>query len=431
MLTIAFVLFALQLSATASPSPAFGGVHHIELTRRRPLNATRNAPVDIEKLSAETASILGKYDAGFDAFLENTGKTHSLVDSITNNNKSKRAVGNSQIVDDGDSLWIGLLAIGTSNPQQTFIVGFDTGSASTLVLSSACTSADCQPHRRYNPALSSTSRNLNKPFTLKMSNTDSVSGAQYADTVKVDVLQASGQVFGAANAFPKAFKTYPNEPGGLVGMAYGSISAYKGSTSFPQTLVAQGAMTDPVFAFRLTSGSGSQLTIGGTDQAAYTGAVTYVPVTSRGFWQVTLDGVTVSIPPGGGGVAAPPQTAVGRTQAILDTGSQYIIGDPGNVAKLYAAIPGSAALGNGMYSYPCATSPTVSLVFGGVAFPIDPSLFCAGSVPQNGDLCVGAVVAAPQTKPPQRFWSVGDVFLQNVYSIFDLGQNRVGFATPA
>lgn len=81
-----------------------------------------------------------------------------------------------------------------------------------------------------------------------------------------------------------------------------------------------------------------------------------------------------------------------------------------------------------MYTIPCNCIPTVSLVFGGTAFPISSTLFSQGLVAPNSDQCVGAVVAAPTTKPPLRFWSVGDSFLQNVYSVFDLGNNQVGFA---
>ncbi|TCD66598.1 hypothetical protein EIP91_001155 [Steccherinum ochraceum] len=430
MLTIAFVLFALQLSATASPSPVMGGIQRIELTRRQPSIANHTAPADIQRVGQDVLGTLGKYTSAFKYFQENTGKAHDLVDGVTNN--SKRAVATEPLADDGVALYTGLVLIGTSatvpNVPQRFTMGFDTGSASSFVVSASCTTTTCQAHRRYNPALSTTSRNLNKPFTLKVSDTESVGGAQYSETMSVAGLTATDQVFGVANTYPNSFSSYTTPPDGRVGMAYGAISAFKSSTSLPQTLNDQRALTTPVFAFRLGA-TGSELTLGGTDPTAFTGTVTYVPVTSRGFWQVNMDGVSVSIPPTTVGGTATVTKPVSRTQAILDTGSQYIIGDANNVAKLYAAIPGSTAIGNGMYSYPCASDPTVSLTFGGVSFPIDPTLFNQGTVPGNTDQCLGAVVAAPQTKPPQRFWSVGDVFLQTVYSIYDVSQNRVGFAT--
>ena len=40
------------------------------------------------------------------------------------------------------------------------------------------------------------------------------------------------------------------------------------------------------------------------------------------------------------------------------------------------------------------------------------------------DDCVGGVFGMDQIP----FWIIGDVFLQNVYTVFDLESNRVGFA---
>ena len=103
-----------------------------------------------------------------------------------------------------------------------------------------------------------------------------------------------------------------------------------------------------------------------------------------------------------------------------------------NVARFYAAIPGSQSIGNGMYTVPCASIATtpISITIGGRAFTISPTLFNQGVVSVGSTQCVGGVAAAPQTKPPIRYWTLGDVFLQNVYSIYDMGANQVGFATP-
>lgn len=76
-------------------------------------------------------------------------------------------------------------------PAQTFTVGFDTGSASLLLVNAACTSTDCQAHHRYNPAVSTSATNRNQAFNLKVTDTQTVSGNQYADTVSVAALAVS------------------------------------------------------------------------------------------------------------------------------------------------------------------------------------------------------------------------------------------------
>lgn len=121
------------------------------------------------------------------------------------------------------------------------------------------------------------------------------------------------------------------------------------------------------------------------------------------------------------------KTPVQKVQSIIDTGTTLIVGTTKDVKAFYDDIPGSKdaskTVGSGYYTVPCSSIPTVSFTFGGRAFSVDPSLFNLGKVSTTSKDCVGAIVAADF-----GFWIVGDVFLQNVYTAFDMGQNRVGFA---
>jgi cathepsin D len=59
-------------------------------------------------------------------------------------------------------------------------------------------------------------------------------------------------------------------------MAYQSLSSFNSSPLF-QTLVAQGQVAKPEFAFKLAE-NGSELYLGGTNPELYEGDFTYVPV---------------------------------------------------------------------------------------------------------------------------------------------------------
>ena len=118
----------------------------------------------------------------------------------------------------------------------------------------------------------------------------------------------------------------------------------------------------------------------------------------------------------------------GNSSAIIDTGTTLVIGPPAVVHTIYAAIPGARPVtgGSGMWSVPCAGLPEVSFTFGGTQFSISRETFTIGTVPEDPDLCFGGI-----SSHDDKHWLVGDVFLQNVYSTFDVGKKRVGFAQLA
>ncbi|KAI0037801.1 acid protease, partial [Auriscalpium vulgare] len=79
-------------------------------------------------------------------------------------------------------------------------------------------------------------------------------------------------------------------------------------------------------------------------------------------------------------------------------------------------------------------STPISVTLGGTAFTVDPSTFNLGPVSDGSSTCVGGAAADDSIGSdtcPAEFWILGDVFLQNVYTKFDVGNEQIGFASLA
>lgn len=119
----------------------------------------------------------------------------------------------------------------------------------------------------------------------------------------------------------------------------------------------------------------------------------------QGYWQVALD----SISTGG-------SEALSSQDAIIDTGTTLIVGTSSNVAKFYDSVkgskkaPSSAGLGEGFYTVPCDSIPSISLTFGGKSFDVDSTSFSLGPVSSGSSDCVGGIAAQDTGS---SFWIVG------------------------
>lgn len=326
----------------------------------------------------------------------------------------KRATGADALVNDGKSLWYGTISVGT--PAVTFTVDIDTGSADLFLPGPTCGSS-CSGHTIYDPSASSTSQDLGQAFTLSFDN-NVVQGEIYSDTISMAGLTAVDQTIGVAAQYGNGFDIAQFPPDGVLGMAFQSISSSNASTFF-QSLVSQGQIDEPVFSLKLSS-SGSELYLGGANSALYTGDFTYTPVTQQGYWEVNLNGIE------GNG-----QTILSNIDAIIDTGTSLVIGNPSQIAAFYTALGGtdaSSTVGPGFYTFPCDSFPSVSMTFGGTSFPISAETLNLGPVSQGSSDCVAGFVGQDTGA---SFWTIGSVFLQNVYSTFDIGNLQVGFAQLA
>ncbi|KAH7919100.1 acid protease [Leucogyrophana mollusca] len=399
---LATVIAAFPFLIAAAPQPGAGVGVKIPISKRSTIS-NPDGSVNIPALCSHVAQTKGKFESGFERYERNTGSPHPLATKGT----KKRGSASEPLTNDHNQLWYGEIAVGT--PARKYTVDFDTGS-SDLVLPGPQCGASCAGHAIYNPGLSSTSRDLNRTFDLTYGDNSTVSGEQYTDTVTIAGLTATNQTLGAATQYSDGFKIQNFLPDGLMGMAFKALAEYTANPVF-QSLVAQGQSSQPVFAFKLAA-TGSELFLGGTNPALYTGDFTYV----NGYWQVPLDAVS-----------SDDNAVLTNLDSIIDTGTSLIVGDTTSVAAFYKAIGGedaSKTVGAGFYTFPCKDVPKVSLTFGGKAFPISPGTFNLGQTSHGSSSCVGGIMAQDGI----GFWVIGDVFLANVYSSFNISDAIVGFA---
>ncbi|KAL5507783.1 hypothetical protein ACEPAH_5401 [Sanghuangporus vaninii] len=411
-------LFSLLVVASPAPSPK-EPIARIPVARR---SFTKDGIADIDALKEHLANVRLKIARGFANFENNTGAVHRNDNGVLRKRVAeelrlaRRKTGLDPLADDLDGeLWQGNVNIGT--PANTFSVDFDTGSSDLFVPSTACTDANCAGHKKFNTAASSTAVDQRETFSIEFADGSTVSGEVFHDTVSIAGLTATDQAVVAATQYSDGFALAVSPPDGLMGMAFQAISNSNSAPVF-ETLVAQGQASAPVFGFTLLD-SGGELFLGGTDASAFTGALAFAPlITAPAFWEIAAQRVAV----GARAVVAQAQ------DAIADTGTTLFIVDTASARAIYAAIPGSAdasrTLGEGFFTIPCDAVPgDVSVTLGGTAFTLSPDTLNFGQVSARSSECVGGIVG-----DDFGMWILGDVFLRNVYTEFDVGNLQVGFA---
>ncbi|KAI0316984.1 acid protease [Amylostereum chailletii] len=402
------LLSAISLSLSlASATPLKQGTK-VALNKRLRLT-DENGVVNTTLLRSHITAVASKFERGFHAFETNTGTKHPSDTS----RMFKRATGSVPLTDDSGELWQGSISVGT--PAKTFTVDFDTGS-SDLFLPGVDCEVNCEGHTLFDPSASSSSSDTGAPFSLAFGDGSTVQGIVFTDTVTVGGLTATDQAVGDSSQYSAGFSIDEFPPDGLLGMAFPQISVF-GANPFFQTLVSQDVVDAPEFGVKLAT-SGSELFLGGVDDSLFTGDFTQIPVSPVGFWQIPLDSVNAN-----------GDAAVTGLSSIIDTGTTLIVGDASTVAQFYAAVPGAADASNtagpGFFTFPCASVPDVSLTFGGTDFAVSADTFNLGQLSAGSPDCVGGIAAADVGS----MWVAGDVFLQNVYTSFDVGNTQVGFAT--
>ncbi|KAI9449175.1 acid protease [Lactarius psammicola] len=368
-----------------------------------------NGVVDFAEVQRGVRHTIAKIHHGFQAYQLNTGTSHPSAPKVK---RDEDNIGSERLRSWYSTLWYGTIYVGT--PPQPFTVDFDTGSSDLFLPSSNC-DRSCDWHAWYNASRSTTSQALGEPFLLGYLDGSAVIGMLYTDDVTVASYTAKKQTLGGATTYSDDFRIRHFRPDGVFGLAFPSLSAY-GATPVFQTLAAQGSFPTDSFGVYLAH-SYSELYLGGTNNKFYKGDFTYLPLTHEGYWQTKIDSINVNR-----------LNVAIVTDSVVDTGTSLILGDNKTVQAIYDHVPGSSEANGhpGFYTIPCSFNTSISVQFGGAKFAIDPQTFNLGAMSENSTNCLGGIAV---TNTP--FWVFGDVFLRNVYTEFDVGNKRIGFANLA
>ncbi|CAG8756225.1 8154_t:CDS:2, partial [Gigaspora rosea] len=336
--------------------------------------------------------------------------------SITRRRFSKRAIGSMQLsVDRG---YYGQITFGTGTPQN-FDILFDTGSGSLFVLDKNCDSPECNDKPKYDPDVDKSFSPIDgKYFFIDYADGSEIKGNSGKTTIVIAGISVEAQEFGLADEVSGDFD-HPWE--GIMGMELIDTSGNQQITPITNLINNTQQLDNPQFSFLLgrKDQSPSELTIGGSNPDRYhadTLTFTQLVDDNDGQWEIPIDNCVVE---------GEELNLEGRT-GFIDTGTERIFMPPDDAHDFYSKIYDAEDDGDGTYKLDCGSVYDVALEFSGKTWDIAPQDF---TVEIAKDICIGAVIYDENV--PESKWVIGSAFLRNVYTIFDQGNRKVGFAQLA
>jgi hypothetical protein len=198
----------------------------------------------------------------------------------------------------------------------------------------------------------------------------------------------------------------------LLGMGYSSISV-NGIPTPMENMRAQGLIKKSMFSFFLSKQTphGSELTIGGYDESHFTGDIHWHPVTRKAYWEIAMDSVMLG----------DEVLDVNKAGAVVDTGTS-LIAVPKDVSNAIHKSMGGFPFINGLHLIRCKRAKDLTFNLGGKEYTLTGEQYV---MPLLFGFCATAIVGM---NLPGNLWILGDTFLRQYYSVYDLDNNRVGFA---
>lgn len=315
--------------------------------------------------------------------------------------------------DGSDYSYYSTFAFGSSGKKLTLL--FDSGSPRTWVFGGDCTSAACKAHNELTKADSTTLQVTDQPFNVNYGS-GTVSGSYAKDTVSFAGFDKVPMTFGYALKASDDFVNYPID--GILGLGQPRAGI---PPTVMQALTAQKLIKQNVFGLSISRagdhGDG-EITFGSWDTSKFKGDLNWLPsVTKESYWQIAFDSAGLD-----GNVDL---FGSGRT-AVIDSGTSSIFLPPADATTLCSKTKGCVSMGEES-SVPCDTTINLVIKFASKSYTIPPKDWIGATIPGSKNMCTSNIIGRQVFGAND--WLLGDIFLKNVYSVFDLEQSRVGFGS--
>jgi len=313
--------------------------------------------------------------------------------------------------------YYGEVYIGT--PAQTFKVVFDTGSSNLWVPSKDC-GFRCLMKNRYDASKSDSYIEDGRAFHIQYGS-GATDGKVSRDNVNIGGVLLEDQMFAEITSEPLQWIVARFD--GILGLGFRKLSVLDIEPPM-LALIRKKMVNDAIFSFYLPSDADQtgELVVGGVDEEAFVGDIHWTPLATADYWRVPFDGIQV-------GKSLTIQAA---TTAIMDTGTSMIV-MPMDVVQQIADKTGAQGnpLQPGAFSINCAVIPNlpkISIGFGGQTYTL------------TGEQYVDVISVLGETQCMLGFMGMdfqtpmvilGDVFLRQYYTVWDMGKQRFGMAELA
>ncbi|KAF2642404.1 acid protease [Massarina eburnea CBS 473.64] len=314
-----------------------------------------------------------------------------------------------------------MVAVTIGDSTEEYKLLLDSAASNTWVMGEGCSTEACGKHNTFGKGDSKTIKTDPKTFSVTYG-TGSVSGTTASDTLHIGNSLSTSMSFGVATNVSSEFLSYPMD--GIIGLGRGTTS--DGDTSAPLLIDALSSaklISSKIYGLHLGRASDNkndgELNLGDVNKDRFDGDLNWLSASNsdRGFWEVDIADVGFDTKTVGG--------VTGKV-GIIDTGTSYFFMPPTEAATLHKLIDGSTQDGES-FQVPCSTTAPVTLKFGSTTYNMS-SADWVGSKGNSG-LCNSKIVGRA-TFGSDR-WLIGDAFLKNVYTVFDVDNSKIGFGVKS